>query len=187
MAFESPTVVRLKNVGKVPFQDRFANVPYAILPGKEVIIPWEAALTWLGDPRLRDDEDRALFERTDELHRILVRLGAHVDSDAPPMTDEQRIEAARPLVEISDVDGERIIMLSEDPTGESSLPARFTRGDQDDLRGELDRLKNEQARLLSILEAQANAQTSPGLDSVPDDTPSKVPTGPAGGYSGGDV
>lgn len=178
MSFETPTVVRLSNEGDKPFRDTYGNTPYTVLPGKEIIVPWEAAVLWLGNPTFVDDEARALFPRNDELQRLLVRLGAHVNSEAPPLTDDERLLAAAPKVKVRSVDGDDITMLTEDPLGESALPARFTRGDKDDLRGELDRLKEEQSRLLQMLEQQANEKTSPGLDSVEADTPNRVGVAP---------
>lgn len=185
MSFESPTLVRVTNEGDRPFSDGYASVKYTILPGKTVVVPWEAATLWLGDPRLVDEEDRALFPRTEEVGRVLVRNGLHLDPEGPPQTDPERLVERAPKLKVADIDGEVIVMLAGDPTGETALPAKFTRGDADDLRGELDRLKAEQARLLDMLERQANANTAPGLDSVLDDAPSKVPVSP-GGFSGSD-
>lgn len=178
MPFESPTLVRVTNEGDKPFRDGYDNKQYTILPGKTVVVPWEAVSLWLGDPRLTNDPDRAQFDRDDERARVLVRLGIHIDSEAPPQTDDERIVSNAPKLVVQDIDGETIIMLAQDPTGETVLPAKFTRGDADDLRGELDRLKAEQARLLDMLERQANQNTAPGLDSVQDDSPSKVGVAP---------
>lgn len=175
MSFESPTLVRVTNQGDKPFRDGYDNKQYTILPGKTVVVPWEAVTTWLGDPRLTNDPDRARFDRDDERARVLVRLGIHIDSEAPPQTEDERIVSNAPKLLVQDIDGETIVMLAADPTGESVLPAKFTRGDADDLRAELDRLKEDQARLLEMLERQALNATAPGLDKVQDDAPSKVP------------
>lgn len=175
--FDDPQVVRVRNPRKDPYKDQYANVKYTIPPGGEVIVPWQAAALWLGDPRVVDDENRGLFARADELHRVLTRMGSG-GLDDRRLSEADRARADHPGIEVYDIDSNRIEMLVDDPEGENVVPAAFVRAEKDDLYAELDRVKALQAQLLAAIEQQQNAATAPGLDAALDDAPSKVP-GPA--------
>lgn len=177
MAFEDPQVVRLRNPKQKVHKDQYANVKYSIPAGGEIVVPWNAATLWLGDPRILDDEARGHFARAEELNRVLTRMGSG-GLDGRGLSEPERAAADHPGIEVYDIDGNRIEMLLDDPEGENVTPASFVRAEKDDLLTELDKVKAYQAQLLTLIEQQQNDKTSPGLESAPDDSPSKVPAGP---------
>lgn len=175
--FDDPQVVRLRNSGKTVYKDQYASVKYSIQPGQEIVVPWHAAALWLGDPRVLDDESRGLFARADELLRVLTRMGSG-GLDGRNFSEVERAQADHPGLEVSDIDGNRIEMLLDDPEGENVTPIGFVKAEKDDLFAELDKVKAYQSQLLKLIEDQKNQASSPGLEAAADDAPSKVP-GPA--------
>lgn len=73
------TAVRVKNTGTVPFRDSYANQPYVILPGQEIIVPYHGAVYWFGDPRAVDlnNGDMDQQYRTMEVRRLSVKYGVY--------------------------------------------------------------------------------------------------------------
>lgn len=175
--FDEPQVVRVRNNGKKPYKDQYANLKYTIAPGQEVLVPWGAAILWLGDPRTVNDELHGYFQRDEELLRVLIRMGSH-GLDGRNLSEAERAVRDRPPLAVFDVNNEPIEMLLDDPEGENVTPATFVKGEKDDLFAELDKVKAYQAQLLQLIENAKNAQTAPGLDSALDDAPTRVP-GPA--------
>jgi len=66
--------VRALNKGDAEFKGMYDGITHTIPAGSELIVPWDAAILWLGDPRLWNSEtDRA---RAKEFERLRVRWGA---------------------------------------------------------------------------------------------------------------
>lgn len=162
--------VRIENLDKKrTFQDTYGNYPYVCPPGQSLVVPWNAAKLWFGDPAKQDEPERGYFARKDELQRVFRRCG--VDQTSPEDYVEQ-VRKNHPRVKVSTVDGEPISMILDDPEGKEVVTAAPTILEQEQLAGELDRLKKEQAKLLRMLEEQTSHK---GLEDVPTDNPSKVP------------
>lgn len=174
MAFESPSVIRIRNNGEKPYKDQYASTTYVVPPGGENVIPWEAALLWLGDPRLLDDERHGFFARAEELQRVLIRMGSH-GLDGRNLSEAERAIEDRPSLEVYDIDNNRIPMLLDDPDGENVVPASFVKGEKDDLFAELDKVKAYQAQLLQLIQENQNQTAAPGLEAAADDSPQRVP------------
>lgn len=104
-------IVRLVNKGSEDFTARYDNQLYTCKAGGETLVPWAAACLWLGDPTLRDIDDR-FRHRTDEFHRLCARMGIY--------EDVARWDEVKPQIDVFPVDGgDRIEMLADDPYGKN--------------------------------------------------------------------
>lgn len=163
-------IVRIRNTGKDAFKDQYGAVPYAIPAGEAVIIPFDAACLWLGDPRVINKPTLSQYDRDDELHRVKTRLGAVVKEAMSEPWEP-------PALEVEDLEGNRIYMVVEDPDGlKGSIPTKtFGLSDTEAVAAELEAVKRQQAALLARLDELSRGADAPTLDDVPDDVPSKVP------------
>ncbi len=157
--------VRAINRGSDEFSQMYDGVTYTIPAGSELIIPWDAAILWLGDPRLWNSEtDRA---RTKEYDRLQVRWGAIEGIDLADRLPNIAIHLLS--------DGSEVQMLGVD---HKAAPIDvFGSGAEEDM-GQEQRLGHLEAQLAAAI-ARLNELTGGGtpesVSSVPAD--SSVPAG----------
>lgn len=173
-------IVRLTNVSENLWQDHYGSVPYVCPPGQSIIVPVEAVWLWFGNPNLTDKPIMAQYDRRDEFQRVIVRNGFDKLQAA-----SEPYDLALPVT-LETMEGDRYITVIEDPAGdESTLKGVAAQGldSSEAVAQELEILKKNQAALLARLEElQDKDNTAPGsLDDIPEDNPTKVPVGAAGG------
>lgn len=151
--------VRALNNGDTEFKAMYDGVQYKIPAHSELIIPWDAAILWLGDPRLWDAEtDRA---RTKERDRLMVRWGAIEGVDLADRLPNIAIHLLS--------DGSPIPMLGADP---SAPPIDvFGSGAEEDMSQDqrMSHLEQQLAEAIARLnELTANqAPADPSINSQP--------------------
>lgn len=162
-------MVRCKNVGDKPFKDGYANVTYVLPPGKDVFVPYDAAVLWFGNPDVFDVSARQRG-RTDFYHRLRLRYGAFddhrilADGSEVRFTADELWEENKPQVEVYTLEGERLHTIIDDPEGTNVDPAQTNPGEA---QGILARMGQLEAELGLLRQAQA-AQTATA-DEVDDD------------------
>jgi len=168
MAMDS---VRIRNLGKTPFKDKYANQPYVLPAGDVMIVPWDAVCLWFGNPEKQDLPAVSKYERRDEYQRVLTRMGCY---DGDGSTASEKLKARLPRVKVETFDGEEIVMLINDPEGRFADRVIKTGGldSTEALAKELESLKRAQAELLRRLEEAAQPVS---IDELPADVPTKVP------------
>jgi hypothetical protein len=108
-------IVRVENQDTKTLTLEWEGSRYVIKPGKSDFVPMACAVEYFGDPFLVDSGvDKS---RTDAWNRIRVRYGIYSDMD--------RIATHLPKIAVYKSDGERLLMLMEDPDGDNvpGLPA----------------------------------------------------------------
>lgn len=115
-------MVRISNKGETTFKDMYASITYTIKPDSDGFVPWDAACCWLGNPSLVDAGREK--PRTDAYELVRIRYGAY--------QDEAAFEVMRPKVEVYSLDGDRIIMIADDPYDINQAPPAFTQTTVDD-------------------------------------------------------
>lgn len=163
-------IVRLTNNEPVTFQDFYGSVPYVCPPGDSIIIPFDAACTWFGDPRVSDRPTLSQYDRRGEFERVKTRAGFSVlEAQSTPWTAKN--------IEIASLQGERLYMVIEDPLGDKSTLQNVSSKGLDDTQAvaqELEIVKRQQAALLARLEELQHDGTKT-LEDVPEDVPNKIP------------
>lgn len=101
-------VVRIKNVGDQDFNSMYANVPYSIPAGQEVIVPFLAMCLWLGHPDAVDIDSKRKY-RLEEFQRLQARYGTYDDLEAW-LVDKPKLEAYS-------IDGRRLVTVVDDYEG----------------------------------------------------------------------
>lgn len=146
-------------------------------PEKPVLIPFEAAALWFGDPRASEnvynlrngDLVTMIPDRESERRRLAVKYGDPGDgSGAYPKVDIYAIDA--------DGNDQLIISVLGDPEGENILPAAPpTVSESNAAQRELEEMKSKLARIESLLvSAQGKPAVGPSNqedDDIPTDGP----------------
>lgn len=101
-------VVRIKNVGTEDFSAQYANVPYSIPAGQEVIVPFLAMCLWLGHPDAVDIDSKRKY-RLEEFQRLQARYGTYDDLEA--------WLSGKPQLEAYSIDGRRLVTVVDDYEG----------------------------------------------------------------------
>lgn len=101
-------VVRIRNAGTTDFNGQYANVPYSILAGQEVIVPFLAMCLWLGHPDAVDIDSKRKY-RLEEFQRLQARYGTYDDLEA--------WYAGKPELEAYSIDGKRLVTVVDDHEG----------------------------------------------------------------------
>lgn len=165
-----PDIVRLRNNSDATFKDQYASVPYVAQPGDAILVPFDAACLWFGDPRLSDRPTLSQYDRKDEYDRVFHRSGYAVKEVGGE-------EYTIPDYAIEDLEGNPIYMTLWDPEGNKltlSNSSNVGLNDSAAIAQELEIVKRQQAALLQRLE-ELQAPDAPGLDDIPTDNPTKVP------------
>jgi hypothetical protein len=170
----SDQMVRLVNKSDTDFKDMYNSVTYRVPAGSDGFAPFDAACLWFGDPSSQDlsARDRG---RTDEYERLRVRYGVYAD--------EHRFDGALPDIEVYTLDGDRVTMVREDPTGELGQVANpFTAtSNADPLAARMNAMQDQMTRLLDaigtlpadqqamVVEAARGTTPADAVEATPDD------------------
>lgn len=135
--------------------------------GQEVIVPFEAVKVALGDPRAAENigSHRDPFgivswipDRASEIRRLRALY------DNQSGQEDEVLPGSHPLVEVSDLDGNRIPTVLDDPTGESVFSSRPTVADANEL---IEMVRRQQRTIDMLVEKQGITQ-----DDLPNDSAS---------------
>lgn len=135
--------------------------------GQEVIVPFEAVKVALGDPRAVESiaSQRDAFgivswipDRASEIRRLRAVY------DNQTGTEDEVLPGSHPLVEVYDLEGNRIPTVLDDPTGESVIESRPTVADSNDL---IEMVRRQQRTIDMLVEKQGITQ-----DDLPNDSAS---------------
>jgi hypothetical protein len=152
-----------------PFTIAWDSRAYVLEMGKETYVPFEAMMVAFGDPRssgamatVRDIAGNVMFilDRPTEVRR----LRALYDNQ---FGDETEILYG-PEATIEDVDGNEILSVLNDPTGESVTPVQQTVLDRDQL---LNQLARQQRMIETLAQAQGIDITNPDVVDEPEPEP----------------
>lgn len=174
-----PALVEVRNVGDVDFVDSFERKQYRIPAGSKAIVDAEVACLWLGYPGLRDEPTRGIFTRTDQHYRLRARFGWHAG-----LMEEDRWEALRPKLEVYTLEGERVWMILDDPTGENTRRSPLVEqeiqaaSELDLLRERMEQQERELEAMRNLIQGKvAEQETGEGGDEAEEDKPRQVPVG----------
>lgn len=119
---------------------------FKLRKGKSAFVPVEAAIGAFGDPRshektiaIRDSDGGAsgwIPDRASEVSRLRIFYGG--EADRPDMEGINY-----PKVEVSNLEGERIYTVLDDPLGDRVISVSQTTQDKDELLAMLQRQQNE--------------------------------------------
>lgn len=191
------SVVRIRNTSDRTWKDGYNGLTYQALPGGEAIAPFEAACLWFGHPDAIDLGPGKTY-RTDEYLRMRTRYGVldvlvedpnsghnvHTMEPCCPFTQEDQWKHNIPPVEVFDIDGNRIIMVIDDPEGSAVTPSSTSVAQQEILQTQLAAMQNQMAQLQAQLDAQTRGEAAEANSGpIPDDqAPAMIPgpgsTGP---------
>lgn len=99
--------VRIVNNSDKPFRGVFEQRATVVRPGSVEFVPWAAACTWFGNPELRNTETSR--QREAEFKHLLAKYGVYHHAELAP--------ALLPKIEVTDLQGNRIYMVLDDPDG----------------------------------------------------------------------
>lgn len=151
--------VRAVNNGSTDFKAGYDGITYTIKASSELIVPWDAAALWFGDPRLWNSEsDKA---RTKEHERLRARWGV--------MDDGTILADTLPDISIFLLsDGTEVQMLGVDP---SAAPVNVFDGGAEEDMGTEQRVSHLEQQLAAAIERlnslTGGGDAAPSLNSQP--------------------
>lgn len=162
---EIPQVVVLRNTSSSPYTIRHLRRVWTIPPHGELHAPWDAAQSFLGDPRAidvgRNKFRRILYDQVRALNNFYLGFDTETEAEAKDATlrtgrPHSSWEAKRPPIEVYSVEGQRIYMLIDDPSGTipnpwGALNTAVDTSNSDVLRAEVARLSEQMANLTRLL------------------------------------
>ena len=171
---------------ETPFTFMWDSRPYLAEVGKETFVPFEAASLALGDPRAGDTTRSArdeagnvmwIVDRPTEMRRLTVLYDN--------VTDAAGNLIIKPDVTVTDLDGNEVMMVLDDPAGDSVLPAQPTLLDSKQLLAQIERQRRmidqlAEAQGIEVDVATATADEPPKSDAKSDprsDPFSELPEG----------
>lgn len=151
------TAVRIRNEGSKPFSQKWAGDRYVVPAGQDHIVPWEAAVLWFGNPDLVD-LDRRNRLRTNEYNRLCVKYGVYEKAEQLGPTNFPKVSVWNLT------DNSRILMVLDDPTGQTVTPETKTFADNKKLQEQVDLMNSqmEQMRQQMALLTQSPIRDSDG-------------------------
>lgn len=151
-----------------PFTFQWDSRAYPAAVGKETFVPFEAVAVAMGDPRsaetvasVRDEGGNVSFvvDRATELRRLIVLYDNEMD-------DNNEGPMYAPDASVTDLEGEPIKTVLDDPAGESVTPVQTTILDRDQLMQQIQR----QQRLIEQLADEQDIEL-PEVDDEPEAKP----------------
>ena len=107
-----PKMVRLYNASDTVFRNWHDGRIIELAPGESLIVNWDHAAGWLGDPTLRDTE--RYRARTQEWMRLRVMYGVYESENTDLLPN---LEVWFPVEEPDHTRQQRIPMILDDPNG----------------------------------------------------------------------
>lgn len=145
-------MVRLVNLEDRPLRLAWNNQVHTIAPKGEAFVPFDLAKLYFGDPRsletvtrVRDERghDMIVADRAAEVRRLqsywqssTIKFREYIPGDTSYI-DEDGISDLMPSVEVYTLAGERILMVADDPYGDTVVAATSTRAESDRVRQQL--------------------------------------------------
>lgn len=145
-------MVRLVNLEDRPLKLAWNNQVYTLAPKGEGFVPFDLAKLYFGDPRsletvtrIRDERghDMIVADRAAEVRRLqgywqssTIKFREYIPGDTSYL-DEEGISDLMPAVEVYTLAGERILMVADDPYGDTVVASTSTRAEQDRVRQQL--------------------------------------------------
>lgn len=143
MSFASGDFVKVLNRGDKAVRLAWDNRPYDAAPEKETIVPVEAAIHALGDPRsgplMRSSSSNGRVEWVPDRQTEIRRLKAWYSNQDG---DESQVFNA-PTIEVYTLDGERLTTVLEDPLGETVTASNQTLSEREELRDIIQRQQDQ--------------------------------------------
>lgn len=177
--------VRIRNVGTLPWSDKWNNQLYRCQPNGEALVPFAGVCLWFGHPSAIDvPNDPKQRYRTEEFQRLCVKYGVYDRHEefVPGQVfvdDRGKDKNPIPQIEVYDLEGERLTTVLEDPDGTSMAP--FSQAEQEtlDLRVQIAQLQRQMQTLVQQAAVQERANTSIAQSpNVSDDLPDPLPNQP---------
>jgi len=164
-------IVRVVNTSTKPIKLNYGRDIYNIEGKKSVLVPFEAAAYWLGDPGLHD------VRPGDGTRRDFYDRKRAFWSFALGNDGEAEWENKRPTLEVYTADdaNDRVYMLLDDPSGELGNPALRVSSQPADAAAMQAQLAQLEAQIAHLL-AQQNATSNPAVDAPPSPD---IPDGPS--------
>lgn len=166
-------ILRVKNLSDThTISMAWDSRQYAVPPGGEGFIPFEAVKLYFGDPRstekiqsLHTETGVVSFipDRATEVRRLNTLYGA-------PFGDESIVRGDVPSAEIHTLEGERITTVIEDPAGESTAPFQPTVSDNASLMAMIQR----QQQHIELLMQKVGMGDAPREDEAPRDATPQI-------------
>lgn len=144
--------VRVKSQDERDWRFMWNSRPYPLPAGGDVLMPFECAALWFGDPRsstnvmsIRDEQGVVTWvgDRATEVRRLRTKYDNQFG-------DETQIVNA-PKVEVYDLDDNRIYTVLDDPQGDTTSLVTNTVADQATLLAQLQR---QDRMIRALMEAQ---------------------------------
>lgn len=170
---EQDDFVKVVNVGKAPWNDKYDGKPFQLDRGGDTIVPFGAACLWFGHPDAVDVDERNRH-RTDEWARIRVRYGIYehtYDEDGNDL-----IETRIPKVEVWTLDGRKLSMVCHDPDGDDVTMAGFPSVTEADNRdAAIEAMQAQMARMQRVIDDLENRQIADDDGDADDDEDDSEP------------
>jgi hypothetical protein len=150
--------LKVLNRGPDVFEARYNRQTYRIQPGESAFIPHEAVCLWLGDPASRNvgkQQDRRL-----EAQRLSRRYGAY--------DDKAKFEANKPNLEVHDLDGNRVVTVVDDPSGDSLTPPSRVELSMMDMIERLEKQVDQLKRQAGQADVDPDAEPGEAATDTPD-------------------
>lgn len=153
------------------FKQEYHTDVWHIPAGAETVLPYEVAITFFGNPELRNWSPRRM-DRDREFNRLRVRYGVYDDLD--------KWEEVKPRFDVfSTSTGERIATVVDDPTGKGVHQSVQSVATEQAAMQQVQALSEQVAMLTQILLQKGEIQPTEAMVGQPDDPTITQPTAPA--------
>lgn len=145
-------MVRLVNLEDRALRLAWNSQTFTIPANGEAFVPFDLAKLYFGDPRsletvtrVRDERghDMIIADRAAEIRRLqtywqssTIKFREYIPGDRSYL-EEEGISDLLPHVEVYTLGGERILMVADDPYGDTVMAATSTRAESDRMRQQL--------------------------------------------------
>lgn len=163
-----PQFVKIANADVRPFDFHHRNIKRIVKPGADTIVPWDLAVTLLGDPFLVD-------EPRNPARTLGLKHARSVWGYMDGMETMEEFDARRLHLEVWDIEtspNQRIHMLVEDPDGMMTGDYAPDNGEQD----QMSMLMQRMAVMQQMIDRLINTQSAPQLPN----TQTVIPSNDAG-------
>lgn len=164
---------------KLTHRLKFQNTDTELKPGQSMMVNWEQACFWLGDPGTLDARRRDEYDRKRTWWGFALGFDKETEEEASASgTPGASWETKRPKLEVYAQDGQRLYMVLDDPDGTKSNPAISAPAPMAD---QLAALQAQVAQLTALLTAKAPSTETAGDGTVAgaDTAADVVPQAPA--------
>lgn len=160
-------ILRVTNIGKKPWSDKFQNRRYSAEPGQEIVVPFLAVCLWLGHPDAIDHpSDKQRQFRFEEWRRLQVRYGCYDNiGDETIHTKQGDIPAWKnvvPRLKVTTMAGEEVITVVDDPEGRHLLPAQQNISQVEMMQNAIERMQAQMEEMQARLDQAQRTEEAIG-------------------------